>query len=46
MNRKELAAKAAAEKLTAYLARVVANAPPLTPEQQDLIASTLRPPRP
>lgn len=33
----------AAAKLEAYVERVVAEAPPLTPEQRDRIAALLRP---
>ena len=33
-----------AAKLAAYIARVVDDVPPLTPEQRDVIVSLLRPP--
>ena len=33
----------AAENLASYVSRIVAEAPPLTPEQRDRIASLLRP---
>jgi hypothetical protein len=34
----------AAAKLDAYIQRVIAEAPPLTPEQRDRLAVLLRPP--
>ena len=39
----ELKRQLKAERLEEYVARVVAEAPPLTPEQRDRIASLLRP---
>lgn len=41
-NRGETARDLAAERIAEYVERVVAEAPPLTPEQRDRIATLLR----
>ena len=42
-NQADTARDAATERIADYVSRVVATAPPLTPEQRDRIASLLSP---
>jgi hypothetical protein len=42
----ELARDHAAARIEQYVQRIVADAPPLTPEQRDRISTLLRPDRP
>jgi hypothetical protein len=42
-NQDDTARDLATERIADYVSRVVASAPPLTPEQRDRIASLLRP---